>query len=231
VIACLLIALILCIVVFVLLMSYIHGEFYFSRVQHNDRIFLDIKALFGLIRYRFDVPVVKFKSLQKGVMVKAEAVKKGDSSLVGEGKQHINKERIVDFFNRVKLILESTFHLYGWMKQTLAKVECTKVSWQTRIGVGDAPQTAITTGIVWGFKSSLLGFVFSYIRLRTQPHIQVFPQYNSPQFSTEATFAGRIRLGYALIAGIRLVISVLKVKGGFKNWYKAMFKPKVKSLT
>ncbi len=227
----LLIAMLIFAVIILVLFSYIRGEFYFSKVKDNEQMYLDIKALFGWIRFRFVIPVIQFVNFSEGIMIKAETVNKNQTSLLSKGKHNINKDRIMQYYNKVQLILENTFHLYEWMKQSLAQVQCTKLTWNTRIGVGDAPETAITTGIVWGLKSSLLGFIFQYVQLHTHPRVQVNPQYNSQQFSTEVSFAGRIRLGYAILAGFRLLLQISKVRGGFKNWYKTLIKPKIKSLT
>ncbi len=110
------------------------------------------------------------------------------------------------------------------MKQTLAKVECTELKWITRVGVGDAPETAITTGAIWGIKSSLLGFSIRYVKLTAKPRIDVIPQYNEKQFSTEFRFAGRIRVWFVVVAGVRLLVRAAKVKGGIRTWIQIALK-------
>ncbi|MNY41936.1 hypothetical protein D3C86_1767840 [compost metagenome] len=117
------------------------------------------------------------------------------------------------------------------MKQTMAKVECTELKWITRVGLGDAPETAITTGTIWAIKSSLLGFSMPYVKLTAKPRVDVVPQYNEKQFATEFHMVNRIRVWYAVTAGIRLVYRAAKVKGGIRSWIqfalkaRARFKP------
>ena len=189
------------IAVIVLLCSFVRGEFYFSRVKDNDTLSVEVRGLFGLIRYRYVIPIIQFKSFAQGIMIKSETVGKHSSHLKGETRDHITKDRVIAFYKQAKDVLVHTLNLYGWMKMTLAKVECTELKWITRIGVGDAPETAITTGAVWGIKSSLLGFAIRYVKLAAKPRIDVIPQYNKTQFATEFRFAGRIRVWFAVTAG------------------------------
>jgi hypothetical protein len=225
----LLIAFIILFAIFV--SSNISGEFYFSRAQNNDQLVVEAKALFGLIRFRFEVPIIKFKNFAEGILIKAEAVNKTNSALVGKEKQHITKDQIIDFYHKGKLLLQNTLNMYGWMKETLCRVQCTKFIWTTRVGIGDAPETAITAGIVWGIKSSLAGFILQYFSLRTKPRLSVIPQYNQPQFIMELSFAGKIRVYHAIWAAFRLFSKIIKVKGGVRAWYQVIFKSKFKPVT
>jgi hypothetical protein len=205
--------------------SYIRVDFSFSRQLHNDQLCVDIHALYGLVKYRMNIPIIEFKSLSKGVLVHSKTVNSNSDKMLDHRKEHITKDRIVDFYEKAKLLVQNTMSLYGWLKKTMLRVECTKLTWTTKVGIGDAPETAIMTGVIWGMKSSLLGFIMSYVQMKTKALIEVAPQYNQPHFSTQCLFAGRIRLVYALWAGIQLVIRIAKVKGGLRKWYR-VFKPK-----
>ncbi|OCT12485.1 hypothetical protein A8709_32185 [Paenibacillus pectinilyticus] len=219
------------IAVVVVLYSYMRGEFYFSRVKDNDTLSVELRALFGLVRYRYVIPIIQFKGFAQGIMIKSETVGKFSSELKDVSRDHITKDKVISFYKQAKDVLVHTLNLYGWMKQSLAKVECTELKWITRVGVGDAPETAITTGAVWGIKSSLLGFSIRYVKLIAKPRIDVIPQYNEKQFATEFRFAGRIRVWYAVVAGVRLLLRAAKVKGGIRTWIqfamkaRARFKP------
>ncbi|NOU72128.1 DUF2953 domain-containing protein [Paenibacillus sp. LMG 31458] len=211
-------------VIIVFLFSFIRGEFNFSRVKDNDTLSVEMRALFGLIRYRYVIPIIQFKGFTKGILIKSEIVTKASSKLKDETKDHITKEKILYVYNQAKEALVHTLNLYDWTKQTLAKVECTDLKWITRVGVGDAPETAITTGAIWGIKSSLLGFSIRYVNLTGKPHIDVIPQYNEKQFSTEFRFAGRIRIWFVVVAGVRLISRAAKVKGGIRTWIQIVLK-------
>lgn len=208
----------------IVLVSSIRGEVHFTRVRDNDQLSFHVRALFGLFHYRFVVPVIKFKNWSKGVMVKSEAVNQKSSTLIGEQQEHFNKEKIVDLYTRVKLLLENAVNINSWLKQTLRHVSCSKLSWVTRLGIGDAPETAISTGMVWAIKSSMLGFVMKYVQVRTRPQIAVIPQYNQHQFATEFHAEGQIRVAYVLWAGVMLLVRIYKVKGGLRVWYEQIIR-------
>jgi hypothetical protein len=219
------------IAIIVVLCSFIRGEFYFSRVKDNDTLSVEMRALFGLVKYRYVIPIIQFKGFTRGIFIKSETVNSSKSELKDETRDHITKDKVIAYYKDVKEILVHTLNLYGWMKMTLAKVECTELKWVTRIGLGDAPETAITTGAVWAIKSSLLGFSIPFVKLVAKPRIDVIPQYNQKQFATELRFAGRIRMWFVVIAGVRLVYRAAKVKGGIRTWIqlamktRARFKP------
>ncbi|WP_240343881.1 DUF2953 domain-containing protein [Paenibacillus sp. SYP-B3998] len=221
----------------VVMSSFIRGEFYFSRVKDNDTLSVEMRALFGLVRYRYVIPIIQFKGFGQGIMIKSETVTKSNSKsksnaeLKDAQKEHITKEKIISFYKKAKIALVNTLHLYDWMKMTLAKVECTELRWTTRVGVGDAPETAITTGAIWAIKSSLLGFGIQYIKLQTKPMIDVVPQYNQMHFDTELRAAGRIRVWFVLLAGVRLVVRAAKVKGGLRAWIQILHKTRPKTVS
>lgn len=212
----------------VVLCSYMRGEFYFSRVKDNDTLSVEMRGLFGLVRYRYVIPIIQFKGFTKGILIKSEKVTQHDAKLKDETRDHITKDRVITFYKETKDVLVHTLNLYGWMKQTLAKVECTELKWITRVGVGDAPETAITTGAVWGIKSSLLGFAVRYVKLTAKPRIDVIPQYNEKQFATEFRFAGRIRVWVAVMAGMRLLYRAAKIKGGIRTWVQYVLKARAR---
>ncbi|MBD0380642.1 DUF2953 domain-containing protein [Paenibacillus sedimenti] len=222
------IVILIVIAIIIALVSYIRGELYFSRVKDDDTLSMNVRAFFGLVRYRYVIPIIQFKGLAQGIIVKSETATRSSDGLKDEMKDHLTKEKVLDSFKQGKIALENTLNMYDWMKQTLAKVECTELKWITRIGIGDAPETAITTGAIWGIKSSLIGFAARFVRLRTKPCVDVVPQYNEPQFSTEFRLAGRIRVWFILFAGIRLLARAAKIKGGIRAWYQIFLKARAK---
>lgn len=197
---------------------------FYSRVGSNDRFYVKVRGLYGLVRFKIEVPVIKFKGLAQGVGVKAEAVNGLNNSLVSEGATDIDREKIIRYYRKLKQILQATFDMKEWVKETLALVCCTDLKWITRVGVGDAPETAITTGIVWTLKSSMLAYAFQFMNRDAKPQIRVIPQYNETHFSTEFSCIAQIRLGHAILAGLHLLVRIMKVKGGIKAWQNILSK-------
>jgi hypothetical protein len=201
------IGLVVVIMVAAICFSFIRGEIHYTREQNKGQLDIEIKAIFGVRIFRYFVPVIKTKLSEK------------------------TKDKILDLFHMTKMLMQNTSHLYGWLKSMLLRVECTELIWITRVGVGDASQTAIVAGAVWGVKSSLLGFIMHFVQMKSKPRVDVVPQYNQPQFSTQFTGAARIRVIFVLWAGISLLLHIIKIKGGLRTWFRVFVKPKAKVFT
>ncbi len=204
--------------------SFVHVHISFSRLEHDDRLVVSIKGLYGLVRYRIVVPVIQFKNVSEGIRVERKVEHESSASADSKKANKITAETISDFYHYGKDIVKHTLDLLGWLRDVMKRVRCTEFRWDSHIGVGDAPETAITTGVVWGLKSSILSIIFSHIQLEAKPYVSVNPLYNQTQFSTELQCIAKIRLGYAIKAGWHLLMRVMKVKGGLRTWQNILFK-------
>ncbi|MDF2936033.1 MAG: hypothetical protein K0Q90_1406 [Paenibacillaceae bacterium] len=207
-----------------LLASKVSFELFYSRVKDNDRLYIYCQAIYGLIEYRLEVPVIAFKGLSKGIIVKEEHVNERGDHLMAENTQEINKDKVILYFKKAKIFVEATYHMRDWLYDTMSKVTCTKLTWTTRIGLGDAPETAITTGIVWTLKSSLLTFLFTHIKRCGNPKIQVIPDYQQAVFTTELTWKGQMRFDQACASMVLFLVRAFKNRGSFKAWKKILSK-------
>ncbi|MDF2964569.1 MAG: hypothetical protein K0S39_6304 [Paenibacillus sp.] len=207
-----------------MVLSNIKVSFTIKRDKSDDDIVLDVHGLFGLIKKRIAIPIIKFKNFTEGIGVKTEYVDKKENQLVHGADKDITKRLIKEAFENVRELLTHCFEFNEWLLDTLGHVRCTRIFWKTNVGVGDAPETALTTGMVWGLKSSLLGFVFRFIKLDARPEIIVMPHFNEVKFSTEVICYAQIRFFYVLQAGLHLIYRILNVKNGLKSWQKVFFK-------
>ncbi|PYI54994.1 DUF2953 domain-containing protein [Paenibacillus flagellatus] len=205
------------------MISDVQMRFRFTRMEGDDQLWFDIRGLYGFVRFRFAVPVLVWRD--GGLHLKSEKVDRKAKELLSGQHMNITRDEVELFFRRTRDLLTHTDRLIDWLKGVLARTTCTEISWTTRIGLGDAADTAVTTGIVWGIKTSVLGYLFRYIKLEAKPVLSVQPQFNRMQFSTAAVCTAKIKAGYALYAGILLVFRILRVKGGLKTWRKVLFKP------
>ncbi|WP_438445553.1 DUF2953 domain-containing protein [Gorillibacterium sp. sgz5001074] len=216
--------LVLAVVVLAAWVSNVKIQIFYSRVEDNDRFYVLVRGLYGLVRYKYEVPIIKFRGLHKGIDFKSEKVNELNSSLIDESVGNIDREKILRYYDKFKRALQATFDMKEWVKDTLAQTCCTDMKWITRVGIGDAPETAITTGLVWTVKSSILGYLFKFIKRDVKPDIRVIPMYNQTVFSTEISCIAQIRLGQAIFAGLHLLVRIMKVKGGIKAWQNILSK-------
>ncbi|RKN84635.1 DUF2953 domain-containing protein [Paenibacillus ginsengarvi] len=194
-----------------------------SRQAWNDEITIDVKGCYGLIRFRYSVPKLIWN--ENGLHVKTKTVNSNSKRTMNDQKVTITREKIEEYFHMAKELLAHTVQLTEWMRKVLARVVCKDLRWTTHIGLGDAADTAVTTGIVWGVKTSVVSYLFRHVRPETMPQLSVQPHFNSLKFVTEANVLFKIKTVYALYAGIVLIHRILKVKGGFRFWQKLLFRP------
>jgi len=214
------------VVIVILAWTYVESKLYVKRERSNDRIIVEVKALFGIVRYRTDVPFVQFAGWCKGVVVRSEQFNETAKKTPDSDTNEIDRMTVLRYWRNTKRLIRYTEGLNDWIQQVLSRIECTNWSWNTRIGMQDAPTTALAVGVVWGVKSTLVGFSNRFIRMRKPPNIAVVPQYNSLDFSTELLVVGRIRIVHVVTAAVSLMMRIGREKGGFKMWRQILFQPK-----
>ncbi|WP_442601151.1 DUF2953 domain-containing protein [Paenibacillus sp. KN14-4R] len=219
----------LCLLLFVLSCTYVEGKMHIRRVKNNDSFTFEFKALFGLIRHRFEVPIVDFMNMSQGIKVKSKEVNANSHKTVGKKKTSITRRGLSRSIHNTRMILQQTRDLNRWLIQTLSTIKCSYFQWDSRIGIGDAPNTAMAVGVLWAVKTSLLGWVFRYIQLQSPPKLSVNPQYNQTTYSTEILVTLKTRIFYLFLARRRLKVRLKQSKGGLRTWQR-MFRKRKKAV-
>lgn len=194
-----------------------------KKVGNNDDAELKCKALFGLIRYRYKIPMMKFT----GMSVKVEEQVSASNAGINTWKQfndEIDADKVESSIEKFKQILQLTRDLKGWVKGTLSRVRLVEWKWTTTIGTGDAMWTAMATGAVWSIKGSIIGLLSQMVQVQHEPEMKVTPQFQRAAFATEWSCIAQIRFGYAILAGLQLLVRMKKRKGGVKAWQNILFK-------
>ncbi|MNZ71972.1 hypothetical protein D3C78_903390 [compost metagenome] len=219
------ILLLLLIVVVLLLTSVITVSLRITKKNWDDSVIVDVKMLYGLIIFHYEVPAIVLKNLQEGVWIEKshnDNILKGHTS---NEEQVINQEKVHEWTNEFREVLAATKGLKKWMRNTLKRMTIRSLDWSTNIALSDAAHTATLTGALWGVKSVIVGFLSYHINLLQRPKIFVVPIFGSrPLFTTEFCCIAQIRSGYAIYAGLVLIVRVLKVKGGIRKWLNILFK-------
>ncbi|MNO80004.1 hypothetical protein D3C76_711950 [compost metagenome] len=215
----------LLIVIMLLLISVITIRLSVTKKNWDDLVIVDVKMLYGLITLHYELPAIVLKSLQEGVWVEksqSDNIFKGHAS---NEEQVIDQEKVHEWTTEFKEIMSATKGLKKWMRNTLKRVTIRSLDWSTHIALSDAAHTATLTGVLWGVKSVLVGFLSYHITLLQRPELVVVPVFGSrPLFTTELRCIAQIRCGYAIYAGLVLIVRVLQVKGGIRKWLNILFK-------
>lgn len=207
-----------------IMLSHIYIRVQFKRIGQDDRIDIDVKALYGMVRHRFEIPFMDFKGPIDGTTVHSEHINQKKHKVTSEKDKQVDPKTIMDKIEHGKKLIRHFFGFTQWLKQTLSYVTCTKFEWNTRIGWGDASITGMSVGGVWAVKSSLVGFMTHMMSFQSKPNIEVEPVFNKDFFATEGLCIVKIRAGKAMIAGVRFLVRIIKIKGGFKAWKNTLLR-------
>lgn len=189
----------------------------------NDLLELDVKTLFGLIKLHYELPRLVFKGLEQGVFGKFKETGTATTGVDTVKEEQFDKERIEHWRDNVQLAVKSTRGLKKWFKETVAHVKISKLDWSTDFSLGDAADTAIVSGAVWGLKWSIVGFISQWVKLKHNPRVFVKPVFQDEHsFSMEFVCEGKLSVSYAVYASLQLLLGVLREKGGIAQWRKLL---------
>lgn len=213
-----------------LLASEISVEVSFKRENHDDTIRLAVTALYGLVRRQVAIPVVKWEGA--GVKVKWGMEKGKRAAGAGPGPEavqaapmrstKINKRTVAEGYRKFVLLLRATHELKKWLAATARRVRCLELAWVTRIGLGDAADTAVAAGAVWSVKAPLVGWLTRHVRMQAVPQLNVVPLFHEAHFAMELRGRFRMRLAAALAALVHLAWRALRIRGGLRRWWKVI---------
>ncbi|OKP84407.1 DUF2953 domain-containing protein [Paenibacillus sp. P32E] len=211
--------LIVIVLLLVILTSYIHFHFRLCRLGSDDRIELDIKAVFGLVKFHYELPALVFQGMEEGIKVKLEESGITPVRTDKDEEEQIDKELVTEWLRKIRKALKATYGLKKWLASTLSHLQITKFDWSTDFSLGDAAGTATAAGAFWGIKWTLAGWISSLVRLKKAPKLFVAPVFRDEMcFSTEAVIVGKLSMGYTLFAGLVLLRRISKVEGGLRRW-------------
>ncbi|MFD2672848.1 DUF2953 domain-containing protein [Marinicrinis sediminis] len=199
----------------IVLLLPIHIELEYKRVQANDRLTARLKAVGGLVRYNYEMPVIQAEGLSA---IRVETKTSSRKKTVKENDTEVTPRSIQHFIQKTKVLVEHAVGLLKWVNQTLWKVHCYRFRWRTEIGVGDAPQTAVCTGMIWALKSWLLGLFCSHVRMHVYPQLHVEPVYAHKNLQMHVDVYVRIRTLHAVLAALKLLKRIIKTRKGLKAW-------------
>lgn len=81
-----------------------------------------------------------------------------------------------------------------------------------KIGVGDAPSTAISTGIIWGQVYTLIGIIGSIMYIDNHD-VEITPVYNESVLSLDGECIIESRIVYIIFIAITILIKINSRKG------------------
>jgi hypothetical protein len=207
----LLLALVLTITAIIFLILIMKLEVEINITQKNKdfegkvRLFL----LFRLIRYTISIPAIDMDKETPSLVFKEKGEGTGPET---EKKTKLSVFDLVRSFQKFRDFLKDVKGFYIITEKFLSKVTVSKLEWRTWLGAGDAAGTGQTSGLLWSVKGSLTGILSRYMKLSSPPSMEVYPQFQHFMFATVFRCMVSFRIGYAILAGIKVLLHRRKIK-------------------
>ncbi|NEU28277.1 DUF2953 domain-containing protein [Paenibacillus polymyxa] len=212
-------------IVLAILLSHIRLKLEIAKHDNDDRAHLEIRFLYGLIKMNYDIPALLITGLKKGILYRLDRHKNIHKTDASVDSGNIDTEKIKRFIHDIQVLLKGTKSLRRWMRHTLAHVTVSKMEWSTNISLADAAYTATSTGILWGLKTSLIGYTSSIVRMDCTPKVFVVPYWvDRLRFTTILNCEAQISLGYLIFSMLILAYRIWRVPGGVEAWKRVISK-------
>jgi len=202
------------ILIFILLYSNIKIKVNFKRHDDNDMIILNITVLYGIFTYTKQIPFVDIvKGYNNVPAVEIQSNKQYNENYKGDSKSVFNTNEIEKYIKKYKeLYIKFEKLIIPFTKRLKQKVIFNEIYWNTELGIDDAANTAIITGILWSVKSTMLVFISNNFNLHSK-YINVVPNYNIKTFKTSINCIFTVKLGNIINVAAKTLIVYIKDGG------------------
>ncbi|MGG0382847.1 DUF2953 domain-containing protein [Priestia filamentosa] len=194
------------------------------RHQHKDDFYqIKCKALFGLIRYTYEIPEATLNEDDGETKLKIKQTESINNNKKGVKQESISVENVTDAFHRVQEIIQDIVSFHEIVRRFLRKVHVRNLEWETEIGVRDAAITGVLSGACWGIKGSIVGLLVEYMNVYPEPKLAVTPIFNKPASYTSFQCMVSVQNGHAILTGIAMLShrrSIIRKKEKIKNEHK-----------
>lgn len=178
--------------------KYFHG-------QDNDHLEVKFKALFGIIRYKLTIPLIKIDDNSPTLVVDEKLEQGNKQKNIMQNKRQLASDDLLKSFNDSKEILNHVIGLHRIIRKFLKKVVVKDIEWHSVIGIGDAAHTGLITGAIWAVKGSIVGIISNYMQLKEVPTVTITPNFQFVVSQTSFKCMIQFRIGHAMFAGIKLL--------------------------
>lgn len=212
----LLIIILLIILLILVLYSNIEARLKVLKQGKKEYILIEIKTFYNLLIYTKQIPFIDLIGAYRDIAA-MEIISK--ESINNKKLYTSHKKSIINLYE-MKKIFDKYKNLYFKYKDPVNYIsKNTSISsllCHTEIGVEDAGQTALITGIMWSVKSSLIALLSKNYGLN-KLSIDVVPNYKHKIFKTNIDCIFKMKLGHIIVIRAKILISQIK-DGGKYEW-------------
>jgi len=210
------ILLFLLITVILIILSEVKIHFLVHKEKKNDFIEINLWLFYNLLHIKKKIPMIALESPKEGVKYETDTTISNNKNNKSKKKHRVTPAETKKWHHNYKDLLANVQDFYGIITLFLRHVYIEKYRWETKIGVGEPMETGVLVGIAWSIKSSILGIVSKFVRLRGKPFVNINPDFDHELFQTHFECIVRFRVGNVILTGIRILTKY--VKGGRKKW-------------
>lgn len=175
----------LLVVIVILLLLPVRIEVHFKREGMDDRLHLGVRALFGIVRLGYDIPVAALMERTGKITIKKDPAKQ--MPVRKKGWVTITIEEIDKAMHKFNDIRKRFAKYKSAIRRVTRTFHLESTSWKTKFGTGDAAQTGWLTGLGWGLKGVLSGVLYRYFTVDCRIVYDVQPHFRAQGFRTEFT--------------------------------------------
>ncbi|WAA11687.1 DUF2953 domain-containing protein [Fervidibacillus halotolerans] len=161
----------------------------YSYIDDDNRLHINISTCFGLLHFKKSFPSSPSQKPKKRTI---------DRTIKGRKQE-------VKTFGDMDYIFHQILQFLQIGKSILKYMRVHQLEWRSAIGMEDAAQTGVFIGLGWTVKGNIIGMISRYTRLKMKPKVHIQPIFNQNIFETFLRCIVRIRLGYAILAGIQIL--------------------------
>ncbi len=193
-------------IIFILIFTKLTVKLNYKRSRNNDALTATFQIWKGLLSYTLDIPLMTWNNEEDEFVIKEEQKpgKKPDQS-AKEKEVKFSLQTIKNQIDRAKEFVNHVSHFKNIVRHFLSKVSVTRLAWHSRIGTGDAAETAILYGAAWSVKGNIAGFISIFMDLKAKPDLQVIPLFNERALDTRFECIFSFRIGNAIGAALKIL--------------------------
>lgn len=173
--------------------------------KDDDNLRVELRAWFGLIRYKKSFPIIKVDDQSAGIIIKEKAKKSNHKTTATDKESKITVTEVLNSLKNYREILQHVFELNRITRRFFKKVAVRQFEWHSVIGVGDAAHTGTVSGVLWAIKGSIISLLSHYLRMKTMPKLLVQPNFQQVITQTNLSCMIQFRVGHAIVAGLKIV--------------------------
>jgi hypothetical protein len=205
----------------ILIMTELKLTIQLTRHQNGHCLRMKVTAWYGLIQIKKEWQLIQLLSNKVPVVTYQTETENHDQP-INKKREKISLPTLIHMHKQFKMTIGQIKGFRHIIKRFAKRVTLDRWEWRSSLGTGYADETGVLSGLVWAVKAAITGLLQSYLRMGAQPQLAVHPFFNEKKMETDLTCMIRFRIGYAILAGIRILVNTRKRRDSI--WKSIPFK-------